>query len=120
MDAFRNNVELGGLASIGLVRGQVARIEHARGSLVRVEQGRVWLTEGGMPDDVCLAAGEFYRIAGNGLTLLATHRRCSFAFVTLDPALAPRPNLAQRLADAFWHGWAGLYVHPSRPSASGL
>lgn len=86
MDAFRNTVNVDAftsLTSLGLVRGQVVRLENKRGNALKVEHGRVWLTESGSYDDVCLGAGDTYRIERDGLTLISTRGRCSFALVTL-------------------------------------
>jgi Protein of unknown function (DUF2917) len=73
------------LRTIGLRRGQVARIEDGRGLKLRVEAGSVWITEERSIEDVCLQAGEAYRIAKPGTTLIST-LRTPFALVTIEPA----------------------------------
>jgi hypothetical protein len=73
------------LQTIGLRRGQVARIEDGRGLRLRVETGSVWITEERNVEDVCLQAGEAYSIGRPGTTLIST-LRTPFALVSIEPA----------------------------------
>lgn len=119
MDANRsfstNLIDYTELASIGLSRGQVSRIQDGRGRRLHVETGAVWLTEEHCRDDVALKAGESYCIAHDGMTLLVT-LGAPFALVTLEPAVQVEPTLAER----FWSFWAGLYAPQSRPTTAAL
>jgi len=117
MDAYRGVTELTAMTSIGIARGNVARIQNARGVLLSVQHGVVWVTQEGSSDDVRLGAGQSFRIARNGLTLVVPLGG-PLALVTLAPAARTRPSLAQRIATRFWSFWAGLYRLPSRPSTS--
>lgn len=119
MDANNNlspNVsDYAGLASIGLTRGKFARLENARGTKLRVETGTVWITHHHCTDDVILKAGDTYRIAKDGLTLV-TNLKGTFALVTLEPVISLPPTLGER----FWKFWAGLYAADARPTTAGL
>jgi hypothetical protein len=119
MDANRNfspsTADYAELSTIGLTRGKVARIPNGRGMQVRVESGSVWLTQDRCGDDVILKAGESYRIASNGLTLLGSLNK-SFALLTLEPSLPAAPTLGER----FWKFWAGLYSPQARPTTAAL
>jgi hypothetical protein len=116
MDAYRGVTELTAMTSIGIARGNVARIQNARGVLLSAQHGAVWITQKGSPDDVCIGAGQSFRIARDGLTLVVPVG--GLALVTLVPATRMRPSLATRIATRFWSFWAGLYRLPSRPSTS--
>lgn len=119
MDANNNlspNVsDYAGLASIGLTRGKLARLDNARGVQLRVETGSVWITHNHCTDDVILKAGETYRISRDGLTLLTNLNR-TFALVTIEPAIPLTPTLGER----FWSFWAGLYAPDSHPTTAAL
>ena len=95
MDAYRNFVELTELASIGLTRGQVARIENGKGMRLRVEAGSVWITEERCADDVCLKAGETYCIDKPGTTLIST-LRAPFALVSIEPVVPVQTSVVGR------------------------
>lgn len=116
MDAFRRGAEYTELTSIGIARGNAARIRNGRGTLLRVQYGAVWITQSGSADDVCLAVGESFRIDRDGLTLVAPHGPALLALVTLVPPIRITPSLAQRIAAGFWNCWIGLYRMPSRRS----
>ncbi|HKC42451.1 MAG TPA: DUF2917 domain-containing protein [Burkholderiales bacterium] len=118
MDAYRGVTDFTAMTSIGIARGNVARIQNGRGVLLSVQHGAVWITQSGSPDDVCIGAGQSFRIARNGLTLVVPVG--TLALVTLVPATRIRPSLAERIATRLWSFWAGLYWLPSRPSASWL
>src|SRR5215475_14907744 len=107
MDAYKGVTEFTAMTSIGIARGNAARIQNGRGVLLSVQHGAVWLTQKGRPDDVCLGAGQSFRIARNGLTLVVPLG--GLALVTLVPATRTTPSLAKRIATRFWSFWAGLY-----------
>lgn len=93
-----------------IARGSVAGVNNGRGVLVRVEQGKVWITRARENTDVCLEAGESFRIDRDGLTLISALGRAPLALVTLDPPVPLAPTAAQRAADLFRKLWGGLYV----------
>ncbi len=113
MDAYRNFVEFKELGSIGLTRGQIARIDAARGMRLRVEAGAVWITEEGRTDDVCLKANEVYCIASPGKALVST-LRTPFALVSIEPAIASTTTFGER----FWKFWEGLYSERACPTTA--
>jgi hypothetical protein len=115
MDAFRNFVEFTELGSIGLTRGQIARIENGKGMRLRVEAGSVWITEERSADDVCLKKGETYRIDKPGTTLVST-LRAPFALVSFEPGVPVRSTLAAR----FWQLWESLYAERACPTTAAL
>lgn len=85
MDAFRTSAEFSVLTNLGIKHGSLAGIDDGRGVLVRVQHGKVWLTRASETTDVCLAAGESFRIDRDGLTLISSLGPAPFALVSLDP-----------------------------------
>jgi len=118
MDAYRGVTEFTAMTTVGIARGNVARIQNGRGLLLSVQHGAVWITQSGSADDVCRTAGQSFRIARNGLTVVSAIDGAPLALVTLAPSIQMRPSLAERIATGFWSFWAGLYRLPSRPSTS--
>lgn len=57
-------------STIDLPGGSLLPRVATAGDTVRVLRGRVWLTEGGRPDDVVLACGEQTRLSGSGLAVI--------------------------------------------------
>jgi uncharacterized protein YaiE (UPF0345 family) len=53
-------------------RRGTACFDNARGAQLRVMCGSVWVTQSGSTDDICLAAGESFRITRNGLTVVSS------------------------------------------------
>ncbi len=115
MDAYRNFVEFTELGSIGLTRGQIARIENGKGMRLRVEAGSVWITEERSADDVCLKAGETYCIDKPGKTLIST-LRAPFALVSIEPVVPVRTTFVSR----FWSVWESLYADRACPTTAAL
>jgi hypothetical protein len=115
MDAYRNFVEFTELGSIGLTRGQIARIDNGKGMRLRVEAGSVWITEERSADDVCLKTGEAYRIDNPGKTLIST-LRAPFALVSLEPVVPVRSTFVSR----FWSLWESLYADRACPTSAAL
>jgi len=100
------------LSSIGITPKTLGRIENGRGMRLRVETGSVWITQDGSKEDVCLKAGESYRIERDGLTLISA-LRVPFALVTMEPSIPVTPTMGERF-------WAGLYVPESRSTTAAL
>jgi len=117
MDTFKASAEFSALTNLGITRGGLAGINNGCGVLVRVEHGKVWLTRPGETTDVCLEAGESFRIDRDGLTLISTLGRAPFALVTLDPPVTVAPAAAKRGAGIFWRLW-GLCARQSRPTTA--
>jgi hypothetical protein len=90
--------------SIGIAGNDVVRIKNGRGLRLRVECGSLWITQARSVEDVCMSSGESFCIERNGYTLLST-LGAPFALVTIEPAIALSPTLAER----FWKLWAGMY-----------
>jgi len=116
MDAYRGVTEFTAMTTVGIARGNVARIQNGRGLLLSVQHGAVWITQSGSADDVCRTAGQSFRIARNGLTVVSAIDGAPLALVTLAPSIRIRPSLTERIATRFWSFWTGLYRLPSRPS----
>jgi hypothetical protein len=70
MDAYRIE-DCIAQASIGLARGKLMRIEDGRGIEVSVVYGSVWLTQHADTDDVCIGAGESFRIGRDDPTIVS-------------------------------------------------
>jgi hypothetical protein len=80
-----------------------------------VQYGTVWITQHGSIDDVCLKAGESFRIDRDGLTLVSSCGPTSFALVALEPPSRITRSLAARTAARFWNWWIRLHRVASRP-----
>jgi hypothetical protein len=52
------------------------RLRGARGVAIEVIDGRVWITEDGREADNFLAAGNRYRVSGDGLVLVGAESVC--------------------------------------------
>jgi hypothetical protein len=115
MDAYRSVTAYAETISIGIASGHVARIENGRGVLLRVQHGAVWITQSGSTDDVCLDAGEWFRIDRDGRTLVSSGGHAPLALVTLAPSIRGTQSLAKRVATAFGNLWVGLCRMPPRP-----
>jgi hypothetical protein len=135
MDAYRINdcIEQ---ATITLARGDYARIEDGRGATVTVAYGSVWLTQANDTDDVCLGAGETFRIGRDGVTLASALKPCMMIVSPFEPqhqamrvAVATRgnPEPVELFANArkpatswFDRFWTNLFVPASRPTTAAL
>jgi hypothetical protein len=84
MDAYRIE-DCIAQASIGMARSNVVRIEDGSGIDVAVTYGRVWLTQYRDATDVCLNAGESFRIDRAGATIVAA---LESSLLTLTPPAA--------------------------------
>jgi hypothetical protein len=56
--------------ALRLARGQTLKVTDALGSTIRCSEGRVWITEENVPQDVVLEAGASYRLSRRGLALV--------------------------------------------------
>lgn len=59
-----------GSGEICLRDNQPLRLDGARGLRIECMVGMIWITETGHPDDIFLSAGQSYRLAGNGISLV--------------------------------------------------
>ena len=84
MDAMRQFTRQGGADTYGLTGIYALRLEDARGAVVSVELGTVWLTEARNPDDICLRAGESYRLRQDGAAVLMALRSSPLAIVHVE------------------------------------
>jgi hypothetical protein len=96
MDAYRIE-DCIAQASVGMTRGNVVRVEDGRGIEVSVTYGAVWLTQQHDTDDVCLGAGESFRIARDGKTVVTAIKP---SLVTLTPPAAQAHTLHVSMARA--------------------
>ncbi len=135
MDAYRINdcIEQ---ATLTLARGDIARIEDGRGATVTVAYGSVWLTQANEIDDVCLRAGEVFRIARNGTTLVSAfkpstlivspfvpeRRAMAVAMVTRRTGEPVELFATGRKPAASWFDrfWTNLFVRSSCPTTAAL
>lgn len=104
MNAERNVTTHGKPARIEIARDGVVPIRDARGMLLTVQQGGVWITQSGSPVDVCLYAGESFRVEHDGLTLVSAIAPVPLARVTLTPPDL-RPSAITRFAGGFASWW---------------
>ena len=70
-----------GPSSFNLARDGVMVLREAAGVRVVCRSGAVWLTQEGREDDVILNAGEKFRIANGGLTLITALRGSELCIV---------------------------------------
>jgi hypothetical protein len=84
MDAYRIEDSIA-QASVGMTRGNVVRVADGSGIEVSVAYGSVWLTQENDTDDVCLGAGESFRIARDRKTIVTALKP---SLVTLTPPAA--------------------------------
>jgi hypothetical protein len=135
MDAYRINdcIEQ---ATLTLVRGDIARIEDGRGATITVAYGSVWLTQQNDTDDVCLRAGETFRVGRDGVTLVSAFKPSMIVVSPFEPeqramrvAFATRGN--PKAVELFATGrkpatsrfdrfWTNLFVPSSCPTTAAL
>lgn len=120
MKTCRTSTELSAPTNLDLTRGRPARIDNGRGVLVLVEQGAVWLTLANDTTDVCLEAGESFRIDRDGPTVISALSHAPPALVTLVPPAPAAPTAAERVAGLFWKLWRSRYDPQSRLSTTAL
>jgi len=139
MDAYRIE-DCIAQAGIGMTRGNIVRVEDGRGIEVSVAYGSVWITQYKDTDDVCLGAGESFRIAREGATIMSALKP---SLVTLTPPAAQAHTLRVSMARAgtservelfdvnerrksggfdAWleRFWVRLFVPSSRPTTAAL
>jgi hypothetical protein len=88
MDAYRID-DCIAQASIGMTRGKPMRIQDGLGIEVSIVYGSVWITQYKDPNDICLGAGESFRIDRDGATMVDA-LKSSLVTLTL-PAAQHRP-----------------------------
>lgn len=96
MDAYRIE-DCIAQASIGMTRGHVVRVEDGSGIEVSVTYGNVWITQQNDTNDVCIGAGESFRIARDGATLMSALKP---SLVTLTPPAPQAHTLRVSMARA--------------------
>jgi len=139
MDAYRIE-DCIAQASIGMTRGNIVRVEDGSGIEVSVAYGSVWITQHKDTDDVCLGAGESFRIGREGATIMSALKP---SLVTLTPPAAQAHTLRVSMARAgtsesvelfdvserrksggfdAWLDkfWVRLFVPSSRPTTAAL
>lgn len=78
-----------------LVPGELGVLTGCGGRVLLCEQGRVWLTEEGIGEDVTLEAGACYRVRGDGKLLLEAAGSARLRFLPAGERTAtPRLSLA--------------------------
>lgn len=102
MDAYRSLTEDTQRTSLQIRRGSVARIQNGRGMLLSVQDGGVWITQSGSTKDVCLDAGESFRIDRDGLTLVSSVGRAPQALVNLTRSNRITRWAVFRVVSDFW------------------
>jgi hypothetical protein len=135
MDAYRINdcIEQ---ATLALGRGDYARIEDGRRATVSVAYGSVWLTQANDAEDVFLGAGDTFRIARDGATVVSAFKPSMLIVSPFDPEhRAMRVSLAAngstepvelfttgRKPAAGWldRFWTHLFVPSSCPTTAAL
>ena len=107
--------ELADMIRIGIVNGDVARIQNGRGVMLSVQHGTVWITQTDSVADVFLNAGESFCLDRDGRTLVSRCGPEPLALVTLASS-GPTAPLAKRVASGLRRMWAGLRRVPWRAS----
>ena len=107
--------ELADMIRIGIVNGDVARIQNGRGVMLSVQHGTVWITQTDSVADVFLNAGESFRLDRDGRTLVSRCGPEPLALVTLASSSRTAP-LAKRVAAGLRRMWTGLRRVPWRAS----
>lgn len=116
MDAYRIE-DCIAQASVGMTRGDSVRVEDGSGIEVSVAYGSVWLTQHGDPNDVCLGAGESFRIGREGATIVSALKP---SLVTLTPPAARAHALRVSMTRAETSEKVELFDRNERPKSSGL
>jgi hypothetical protein len=73
MDAYRIE-DCIAQASIGMTRGQHVRIDDGRGIEIAVAYGSLWITQQNDPNDICIGAGEPFRVGRDGPTIVSASK----------------------------------------------
>jgi hypothetical protein len=137
MDAYRIEARIEH-ASISVERRCTVQIDDGRDANVTVAFGSIWLTQERDSKDVCLSAGESFRIERNGATLAYA---LAPSLLIVRPAGRPcgamRVSMAARgraewvelfatgtpkrpPADRLSRFWISLFVPESRPTTAAL
>jgi len=138
MDAYRIE-DCIAQASIGLDRGKLMRIEDGRGIGISVVYGSVWLTQYADADDVCIGAGESFRIDRDGPTIVSAVEPSLVALTfpgapgralrvsmiapgakpvpVFDAGATPKPSPLDAWLDKYW---VPLFRASARPTTAAL
>jgi hypothetical protein len=84
MDAYRINDSIE-QATVSLARHEMTRIEDGKGATISVAYGSIWLTQANNIDDVCLEAGESYRIGRDGVTVVSAFKPSMIVVTPFEP-----------------------------------
>lgn len=93
--------------SLQLPPGGTMRLDAARGVTVRVHDGRLWLTEQGLPEDVILGPGECWRLRAEGRVVVQADSASRFELAR--PHARWRIGPRERIA-AFGAALRGLFA----------
>lgn len=83
-----------------LRRDQFLRFEHPRGLRLQADQGALWVTVDGEPDDITIEAGASRIFDGDEALLVGTFRGEAVLSASAPPMVAR------------WRGWLGLDLLP--------
>jgi DUF2917 family protein len=138
MDAYRIKRAIA-QASIGMKRGKLLRIDDGCDIEVSVVYGSVWITQDQDANDICLAAGESFRIDRDGATLVNALKPSVLTFtppMSHDRALrvsmlgvgaariplleAGAPWKSTRFDHSLERFWVRLFVPTARPTTAAL
>jgi hypothetical protein len=98
-------------ASAVIAARGMATFQDIRGVQLRVVRGSVWITQSGSVEDVCLGAGESFRITRDGLTIVCAGNASPSVMLMLEPPLSA-PAIGERLHKM----WRAVLARPSHPA----
>jgi hypothetical protein len=101
MDAYTNFIKHESTKRISIARGHVVPVPDGRGTRLRVDSGSAWITQHKSTEDVFVSAGESFRIARNGLTLVFAISPSPFTEVTIMPPARTLSKFFRRFAARF-------------------
>ena len=111
MDAYRNE-DCIAQASIGMSRGKHLWVEDGRGIEISVAYGSVWITQHADADDICIGAGESFRIDRDGVTIVSAFKP---SLCTLTPPASKARDLRVSIVGA-GAGPVELFATDARPT----
>jgi hypothetical protein len=116
MDAYRIE-DCIAQASVGMACGNVVRVEDGGGIEVSVAYGSVWVTQHNDANDLCLGAGESFRIDHGGATVVSALKP---SLVTLTPPAAQAHMLRVSMTRAGTSEHVALFDRNARPKSAGF
>jgi hypothetical protein len=78
------------MASVGIPRDSMLRIDEGAGMLLHVWQGEVWLTQEGSPEDHMLRPGQWFRVDRGGAMLAHAFRSSVVSLSSPTPGISAR------------------------------